>query len=568
MGVYVPATRPVHDSHVVLNKLAKLPNRLLLAAALAAALPAAPLRAQSAPAQPAPGVRLPALGESAAEDFTVGTERRLGDQIMAEIRRDPDVLDDPLLRDYVDSIWRPLVAASRARGNIGADIDGAFAWEVFLVRDRTVNAFALPGGFVGVYLGMIAMSGTRDELASVLAHEMSHVTQRHIARNIASSSRQSMVGLAAMLLGILAASKSSSPDAAQAVIVGGQAAMAQGQLNFSRDMEREADRIGWGVYQDAGFAPAGVAVMFEHLEQANRLDNGAFPYLRSHPLTVDRIGEARTRVEASGAKRTLAPAGLEHQLMQARSRVLMEPAVDALRRAQAQTGTPLADGPERVAALYASALASLQLRDAARAQAALDLALPLARKVAPDDRRAALALTLAQAQTWQAAGDAARAVTLLDAQGAADVHAGAPRALLAARAQAALDATRAGAPMSLLRPSSEALQTWVAEHRGDALAWSLLAQSANAQGFKLRALRAEAEAQAALGDLPGAIDRLRAGQRAARAAGTAPDFIESSIIDSRLRDLTAQRRAQLAQARGGRGERGEPREPLDQFKPD
>ena len=118
---------------------------------------------------------------------------------------------------------------------------------------------------------------------------------------------------------------------------------------------------------------------------------------------------------------------------------------------------------------------------------------------------------------------------------------------------------------ALLRTSTEALQTWVAEQRGDALVWSLLAQSANAQGLKLRALRAEAETQAAMGDLPGAIDRLRAGQRAARGTGSAPDFIEASIIDARLRDLTAQRRAQLAQAaRGGRGE-PEPREP---FSPD
>ncbi len=552
----------MHDSHVILKKL---PARALLAAALAAALPAPPLWAQSASGQPSPGIRLPALGESAAEDFTVGTERRLGDQIMAEIRRDPDVLDDPLLREYVDSIWLPLLAASRARGNIGPDIDGAFAWEVFLVRDRTVNAFALPGGFVGVYLGMIAMSGTRDELASVLAHEMSHVTQRHIARSIASSGRQSMVGLAAMLLGILAAAKSSNPDAAQAVIVGGQAAMAQGQLNFSRDMEREADRIGWGVYQDAGFAPSGVAVMFEHLDQANRMDNGAFPYLRSHPLTVDRIGEARARVEATGAARIPPPARLDHLLMQTRAKVLMEPAVDALRRAQAQTGTPLAEGPERVAALYGSTLASLQLREPARAQTTLDQASALARKVAPTDTRAALTLTLAQAQTWQASGQGERAVALLDAQGAADVRTRVPRSLLTARAQAALDATRAGAPPALLRTSTEALQTWVAEQRGDALVWSLLAQSANAQGLKLRALRAEAETQAAMGDLPGAIDRLRAGQRAARGTGSAPDFIEASIIDARLRDLTAQRRAQLAQAaRGGRGE-PEPREP---FSPD
>jgi predicted Zn-dependent protease len=528
-----------------------LPARLLLAAALATALPAPPLSAQTSSP-----VRLPALGDASAEDFSVGTERRLGDQIMAEIRRDPAYLDDPLLLDYMQSLWTPLVTAARARGNIGADLDGAFAWEAFLVRDRSVNAFALPGGYVGVHLGLMAMTGTRDELASVLAHELSHVSQRHIARSIASSSRQSLVGLAAMLVGILAASRANSADAAQAAIMSGQAAMAQGQLNFSRDMEREADRIGWSVFQDAGYAAQGMVTMFERLDNANRLtDNGAYPYLRSHPLTVDRIGEARSRIDAvlPGA-RAPSRTALEHVLMQARARVLMEPTVQALRRVQAQETAPLSGG-ERVAALYGSALAALELREPARAQAALDAALPLARSFAPDDAKSQLALALAQAQVWQATGQAPRALAALDAWRVPSA-AGPSRPLMLARAQAALDVARGGGgdAGSAVRPSVEALQTWVAEHRGDALAWSLLAQGAELQGLKLRALRAQAEAQAASGDIVGAIDRLRAAQRQARPGGGAPvDFVEASIIDARLRDLMARRRAQIAEMRGGRG---------------
>ena len=159
--IHAPARRTLHG---------------LLAAALAIGAPTAPI-AQTAP--PA-AIRLPALGDIASEDLSVGAERHLGDQIMAELRRDPDFLDDPLLLDYVQSLWQPLLAASRERGNLGADLDTAYAWEPFLVRDRAVNAFALPGGYIGVYLGMIALTGSRDELASVLAHEMSHVTQRHI----------------------------------------------------------------------------------------------------------------------------------------------------------------------------------------------------------------------------------------------------------------------------------------------------------------------------------------------------------------------------------------------------
>ena len=518
---------------------------MLLAAALASALPAH--------AQQPPSVRLPALGESAAEEFTPGTERRLGDQIMAEVRRDPAYYDDPLLLDHIQSIWDPLLAAARSRGNIGADLDTAFAWESFLVRDRSVNAFALPGGYVGVHLGLIAMTTTSDELASVLSHEMSHVTQRHIARSIASSSRQSLVGMAALLLGILAASRSNNANATEAVIVGSQAAMVQGQLNFSRDMEREADRIGWGVYQQAGFAPVGMATMFERLDHANRLvDNGSFPYLRSHPLTVDRIGEARARLDAvAGPVMPLRPT-LGHLLMQARARVLMEPAVQSLRRAQALDINGLT-GVERVPALYGSAVASLELREPMRAQAALDAALALAKSSAPEDARAMLALGLAQAQVWLATGQPARAQAALDAL--RSPGAGTNRPLLLARAQAALDVARAagGEADPTLRASTEALQTWVSEHAGDAAAWSALAQGANVLGLKLRALRAEAEAQAAIGDLNGAIDRLRAAQRQSRAAAGSPDFIEASIIDARLRDLAAKRRAQLAEARGEKG---------------
>jgi beta-barrel assembly-enhancing protease len=543
----------VHDSHAnSMNRPLFFP-RLMLAAALAAALPPASLLAQ--PSTRSSGdnanVRLPSLGESAGDDFSVGTERRLGEQIMAEVRRDPAYLDDPLLLEHVQSMWLQLLQAARARGNISAELDGAFAWEAFLVRDRAVNAFALPGGYVGVHLGMIAVTPTRDELASVLAHELSHVSQRHIARSIANSSRQSLVGMAALLLGVLAASRAGNGggDATQAVIVGSQAALIQGQLNFSRDMEREADRIGFGVHRAAGFAPQGMAAMFERLENATRLtDSGAYPYLRSHPLTVDRIGEARARIEGE-PRGALRPDGADHLLMQARARVLMDPTVQPLRRWQSVDAPALA-GNERLAALYASALASLELREPARAQAALDAAAALAPK---DDARAAFALGALQAQLWQANGQAGRALAWFDAQRSGAAGMG-TRPLLLLRAQAAIDVARgagAAAHGAALRLSTESLQTWVAEHRGDAAAWTLLAQASDLLGLKLRSLRAEAEAAAARGDLPGAIDRLRAAQREAR-SGAKPDFIEASIVDARLRDLSALRRAQIAEARGER----------------
>jgi predicted Zn-dependent protease len=383
-----------------------------------------------------------------------------------------------------------------------------------------------------------------------MAHELSHVTQRHIARNMVNSSRQSLVGMAAMILGMLAAGRSGNADMAQAAVVGGQAAMVQGQLNFSRDMEREADRIGWNVLVGAGFAPEGVVQVFEKLDHASRLtDNNAYPYLRSHPLTVDRIGEARARLDAAPRRPGSAAAAggvLEHAVMRARARVLMDGSVNGLRRTQASEVAPAASPADRLHALYASALASLMLREPARAQAPIEAALALVSAGPRADAPARQAVQLLAAQWHLARGEPARAIALLD------VDATPTRPLLLLRAQASLDATRVGGGQDDLRRQTEALQTWVSEHRADALAWAQLAQCAQALGLRLRALRAEAEARAAVGDLPGAIDRLRAGQRLAR-SGEAPDFIESSIIDARTRELEAQRRQIVAEERGERG---------------
>ena len=490
-------------------------------------------------------VRLPSLGESASDDLSVGAERHIGDQILREGRRDPDFLDDPVLLAYLQSLWNPLLAAARTLGNIEPDIDQSFAWEIFLMRDRSVNAFALPGGYVGIHLGLIAITTTPDQLASVIAHELSHVTQRHIARSIAPTQRASMVALAAMILGILAASRSRNADAANAAIMTGQGAAAQTQLNFSRDVEREADRLGFGVLGAAGFNPAGMASMFERMDAATRLsDSGSFPYLRSHPLTVDRISEARNRTLFSGTVPSLPT--LQHLMMQVRSRVMMDDATLSLQRFRGETSSPLL--ADRVAALYGGALAASMLNDAARAEKLASEAVLLAATATPREPEAETAAALLLAQVRLARGSPGPALAALDSLPAsAD---GRPAMLL--RARALLDQQRADPtlPTVALRTSTEALQTWVAEHPIDAIAWELLSETSNALGLRLRAMRAGAEARAVLGDLNGAVDRLRAAQQLSRSA-TGQDFIEASVIDARLRQIMAQRRQLVLEARGG-----------------
>ena len=289
-------------------------------------LPVVPVQAQLNP------VRLPNLGDGA--DVPLGVERRLGESIAREIYRDPDYLDDPVLGDYVQNIWQVLLDASRQRGELTPELEQQFAWEVSLIRDRSINAFALPGGYLGVHLGLISAVSSADELASVLAHELSHVTQRHIARMISQQGKQGPFVIGAMILGMLAASRTPSASgmsAANAVLVGGQAAAIQSQLNFSRDMEREADRVGYGVMTDAGYAPQGFVTMFEKLQQASRLnDNGSFPYLRSHPMTFERIADAQARQQLL-PQRASSAGSSNHAMMSARAQVLAKPGVDTLR---------------------------------------------------------------------------------------------------------------------------------------------------------------------------------------------------------------------------------------------
>ena len=481
----------------------------------------APLAVPPVQAQP----QLPALGDGG--DMTASAERRLGDSIIRHLYRDPDYIDDPVLVEYVQTLWQALLAAAREQGELSPELDERFAWEVLLGRDRTVNAFALPGGYLGVHLGLIGVVGSRDELASVLAHELSHVTQRHIARLIAQQNRQTPLMIGAMILGALAASK--SPHAAQALAMGGQALVVQNQLNFSRDMEREADRVGYGLMAPAGFAPQGFAAMFEKLQQANRLnDNGSWPYLRSHPLTSQRLADVQVRhLQATAAPQPT----LEHALLAARARVLTRPGVEVLRQWLAEPdggGFAALPAARRAAALYAAVLAASELHEAAAARALH----PRLLQAVQGDAAALRQARLLAAEVELAAGDAASAWRL--------VPAGAQRPERMLRTQAGL---RAGQVGDLAGP----LQTWVVLHPRDAGMWQLLASVWLAQGQPLRAVRAEAEAHAARYDYAAAVDRFKAGQDLARQSRSAADHVEASIIDTRLRAVESLLREQAAE---------------------
>ena len=506
---------------------------------------------------------LPTLGDGASS-LTTGEERRLGDSIVRELYRDPDYLDDPVLQEYVEGIWLHLQDAARKNGELSPELEERFAWTLLLGKDRQVNAFALPGGYMGVYLGLIGVVSSGDELASVIAHETSHITQRHIARMMAQQGKQTPLMLASMLLGALAATR--SPDAAMAIMMGGPAAVMQNQLNFSRAMESEADRMGYSLMSPAGFAPQGFVSMFGKLQQASRLnDNGSWPYLRSHPLTTQRIADMDSRIPPG--KRAADPVPtLEHVMMSARARVISNPGVEVRR----QWATLPRSGSfsslsqlEQVAQLYAATLSAMYLRDWPLAREMAQRLLTATAGNAPaniqarwlnaelefkaDNPQAALAALPLQS------GNAPQAAPRVTASG----NLAGPRE--AGPSLATIDVVERVAPRRpelllkaeiLLRlnqagPMASPLQTWVTDHPRDGSAWQTLARVWRSQGQEMRALRAEAEAQVAHYDYAAAVDRFKAAQDLARKAGAGADYFEASIIDTRLRAVDELLREQL-----------------------
>lgn len=487
--------------------------RAAAAAVLALALAVAPVHAQ-----------LPQLGE--AGDLSTSAERRIGERIARELYRDPDYTDDAVLVEYIQGIWTQLLAAARKRGELSTELDERFAWQVLLGKDRTVNAFALPGGWLGLNSGLIAVTTSRDELASVLAHELSHVTQRHISRMVTQQSQQAPWMLAAMILGAMAASK--NPQAGGAIVAGTQGLAAQQGLNFSRDMEREADRVGYGVMNEAGFEPQGFVTMFDKLTQAARLnDSGAFPYLRTHPMTTERAADMQARQQL--LQRAPVQPVMEHALIAARARVMSNSGVDALRAFVADAQSPsLASQPavRQAGVLYAGALAAARLRDPATSATLL----ASLEKVTGGDAASRRLARLLAAETAQAQQDWPRVLQAIDATSERR-----PELLLSA--QAWIQTGKA-------RDAAQRLQARVASEPRDAGSWQLLAAAYQAQGQQLRALRAEAEARVAQLDYQAALDRFRAGQDLVRRGGGGGDHIEASIIDTRARQVESLLREQ------------------------
>ena len=236
--------------------------------------------------------RLPDLGDESQAMLTPVQERRMGEQVLRQVRAAGAYLEDPEVNDYLNLLGQRLLVALP---------DSHIDFEFFAVNESSINAFALPGGYIGVNTGLILLAQNESELASVLAHEISHVTQHHLTRAVAGQQRSFLYALAALALGLAAARSGSnaSGQVAHAGIAGAQALAIQSQINYTRDHEYEADRIGFQRLDAAGFDVNAMGAFMERLQKSTRFaDNGAPSYLRDHPVTYERIAEAQSRASS------------------------------------------------------------------------------------------------------------------------------------------------------------------------------------------------------------------------------------------------------------------------------
>ncbi len=497
--------------------MSKFAAKLCAAASIFAALtPSSALCAASAPT--ALDLNLPNLGSSADAELTPIEEYKLGTQLMAQVRNDPTYMPDPEITEYLNRLGYQLV--SKARTN-------TYSFFFFPIRDGTLNAFALPGGYIAVHTGTIISATNESELAGVMGHEIGHVAQRHIARMIESQKGNLALTLGSILLAILAARAggNSGGQAAAAIAMGSQAALIQSQLNYSQDAEREADRIGLQTLTAAGFDPHGLEGFFQRLQSSNRFYRSAAPaYLSTHPMTVERMADMENRTRQLPTR--MHKDSDDFLLVQARAKVLQETTINGWRQAKAEFERDLKNaqaskGVARCVAQYGISVAAAELKDRKTAYQAAQASNACGIKSAILERN------LLRAR-FDAATDAKEKQAVVEAAEAAQSRYPLS-AMMAVNYADLLYATgQHQALISYLRNGSALSDSDPDYH-------ALLARSYEALRQKSLQYMHTGEMYALLGATEGAVYQYSLAQKA-----NDGDFYVMSEIDARLRDLRAQ----------------------------
>lgn len=467
---------------------------------------------------------LPSLGDTERQELSPLVERKLGEQIMRDIRRDRDYLDDAPLLEYLNRFGGSLVVARPdTRGEAGYD------FFFFGVRDPMLNAFALPGGFIGVHSGLVLAAQTESELASVMAHEVGHVAQRHIARMLGNQRQDALIPLASLVLAALASRISA--DAAMATAMGGEGLALQRQLNFSRDAEREADRVGLQILRDGGFDTAGMITFFGRMQSATRSYTDSAPaYLRSHPLTTERIADIQARTRGQRYRQRVD--SLDFHLIRARLRVLQDDSPQGWRDAAIMFDNQLQqkNRTQTIAAKYGLAFIAFKQGALAKAQALLQEARTEAQNTKnPILTSLAIDIKLAPHQPVEVAKDAVKEAESARAQFPLS------RGIAYQYADALLAAARYEDAMRYLRDQTQL-------YRQEPQLYERLAKAYAAQGKQALQHLALAESYALSVSVPAALDQLSIARRAPDAS-----FYDQSVIDARERELQAIWREEIGQ---------------------
>jgi predicted Zn-dependent protease len=483
-----------------------------------------------------PQLVLPDLGDSSSAALSPTDEKLLGERIMRDIRRDPDYSRDPVFYDYLNTIGQHLIATAKKQGIAGLEGEGSFLtnFELFGVRDKSINAFALPGGFIGVHTGLIVSAETESELASVLGHEIGHVTQKHIARMFGQQGTNSMIALASIILAVVAASR--NPNAAQGLAMGGQALAIQNQLSYSRDAEREADRIGFQILQAGGFDVQGMPDFFHRMQRANSIMESGVPgYVRSHPLTTDRIADMQDRVR--GLSKPKVNSSIEFYLLKARARLIQTTGSSNYPELK-QFYESLARKPEPIKQLegnYGLALLSLKQQKITDAEAYLQKSRVLMQTVSAQGspvQRSSLSLESTAIDILFIKGQHAEGLKQI-----AQIKATHPqsRSLNILTIEGQLKTRQYEQAINWLKIQTRAQPE-------NSMWWGMLATAYSQAGKKALSHAALAEKYVADGAWIGGIEQMRL----AKIAGDA-DFYQSSEIDARARQIQDLYRQELIQ---------------------
>lgn len=291
---------------------------------------------------------LPEMGDRSTTVLTTDTSEQIGRAMMKQLQRAGKLHQDPLIEDYIQRLGRDLAAA----GMVGEQ-----AFHFFVVNERSINAFAMPGGYIGVHAGLILASHTESELAAVIAHEIAHVTQHHIARSVEKAKQMNLPLTAAVIAAILLGA--ADPEMGNAALAASLGVSSQMQIDFTRANEKEADRVGMQLLASAGFEPRGMADFFLRLQQDSRFASDSVPdFLRTHPVSTERMAEAQER--ASRYPPIQRADSISYQLIRARLLAQHHPA-DTLRAQLQQNDSRLRlDGESRD---YLRALLHQQARE-------------------------------------------------------------------------------------------------------------------------------------------------------------------------------------------------------------